>query len=124
MADVDAANTLYIATPYRWSEELFTGWLHRLGHPLSQMLAAGRGCPTVSSAASFRRPVHLDDDVECRLVLEDAGRSSFGTRTDVVTASGEVAVDVHVRHVWTVMHPGGSWTAEPLPGWLRDALVA
>ena len=57
MADVDAASILYFATPYRWQELLFTGWMHSIGHPVSGLLGSGRGCPV--PAPSIPRPTKL-----------------------------------------------------------------
>jgi acyl-CoA thioesterase FadM len=124
MADVDAADTLYVATPFRWSEELFTGWLVEQGHPLSELLAVRRGCPTVATEASFHRPLRLDQTVECQFGFDEVGRSSFAGRMDVFTAAGELAVQVRERHVWTAMGADGEWRSERLPGWLRAALGA
>ena len=119
MADVDAAGILYFATPYRWQELLFTGWMHAIGHPVSELLGSGNGCPAVRSSCEYLRPLRLDDFVRCELTCEDTGRTSFeiGVR-GCEEASGELAVQTATRHVWV---EGGASTE--LPEWLRSALT-
>lgn len=115
MADVDAAQVLYYATPFRWKELAFTDWLARTGHPLVGLLAAGQGFPCVSAAAQYYRPVRLDDVVEFVLLLEKTGRTSLELRLDVIGPDGEVVVRVTTTNVWL----NGSRPA-PLPAWLRS----
>ena len=122
MADVDGAGILYYATPYRWAEEMFTGWLHELGHPVSDVLAAGQGCPAVSSCASYARALSLDMVVECTLAPDHLGTTSFGVRMRVMVAdSSRPAVEVANRHVWGRMGPAG-FEPGPVPDWLRERL--
>lgn len=67
MGDVDAAGILYFAAPYRWLEELFTGWLKDAGHPVSAMLRSQVACPCVASAATYLAPLSLDDEITLTL---------------------------------------------------------
>jgi acyl-CoA thioesterase FadM len=118
MADVDAAGILYFATPYRWQELLFTGWMHAIGHPVSALLESGNGCPAVRSSCEYLRPLRLDDFVRCELACEDAGRTSFEIgMLGYHEASGELAVQTATRHVWVE-----NGVAAPMPDWLRAAL--
>ena len=118
MADVDAASILYFATPYRWQELLFTGWMHAIGHPVSGLLAGGYGCPAVRSSCSYLRPLRLDDFVRCELACEQIGTSSFEiAMRGYAEASGEIAVLTGTRHVWVQ-----DGAAAELPDWLRAAL--
>jgi acyl-CoA thioesterase FadM len=119
MADVDAAAILYFATPYRWQELLFTGWMHAIGHPVSGLLGSGRGCPAVQSSCRYLRPLRLDDFVHCELACEETGGESFevGMR-GYDESSGELAVQTATRHVW--VEDGAS---APLPDWLRERLT-
>jgi acyl-CoA thioesterase FadM len=122
MADVDAAAILYFATPYRWQELLFTGWMHALGHPVSGLLRDGQGCPAVRSSAAYLRPLRLDDFVRCELSAEDVGRTSFEvSMRGYAEVSGELAVQTWTRHVW-VERGDAEPTPTPLPDWLRAAL--
>jgi acyl-CoA thioesterase FadM len=119
MADVDAASILYFATPYRWQELLFTGWMHAIGHPVSGLLGSGHGCPAVHSSCSYKRPLRLDDFVRCELWCDELGRSSFGVvLRGYEEASGELAVETATRHVWVE-----DGAATPMPDWLRSALT-
>jgi acyl-CoA thioesterase FadM len=119
MADVDAASILYFATPYRWQELLFTGWMHAIGHPVSGLLGSGGGCPAIRSSCSYLLPLRLDDFVRCELTCEEIGRTSFeiGMR-GFKEAGGALAVETRTRHVW--VENGAS---APLPDWLRSALT-
>jgi acyl-CoA thioesterase FadM len=119
MADVDAAAILYFATPYRWQELLFTGWMQSIGHPVSGLLGSGSGCPAVHSSCSYLRPLRLDDFVRCELSCDEVGRTSFEIALrGYEDASGELAVQTATRHVWV---EGGA--ATPVPHWLRSALT-
>ncbi|PXY16710.1 hypothetical protein BA062_38610 [Prauserella flavalba] len=128
MGDVDAAGILYFAAPYRWLEELLTGWWKATGHPLSEMLRSGSGCPSVASAARYSRPLTVDDEIALALYPSLIGRTSFAV-TAVVTRidDGAVAVEASSWHVWSSFgdprSPGGI-QARPLPDWLRTALAA
>jgi YbgC/YbaW family acyl-CoA thioester hydrolase len=123
MADTDAAGIIYVAAPYRWQEEIFTEWLLRCEHPLSELLASGLACPVVTSSASYLAPLRLDELVRCALAIEEIGRTSFVVRMDATSASTDVlSVQVWTRHVWTRLDDGGL-RGEPFPPWLREALT-
>ena len=118
MADVDAASILYFATPYRWQELLFTGWMQSIGHPVSELLRSGCGCPAVRSSCSYLRPLRLDDFVRCELACEEIGTTSFEiAMRGYEDASGELAVQTATRHVWVQ-----DGVSAELPDWLRAAL--
>jgi YbgC/YbaW family acyl-CoA thioester hydrolase len=119
MADVDAARVIYYATPYRWHEALFTGWLAEVGHPLGLMLEGGLSCPCVRSGATYHRPLQLDDLVDLQLVAERVSRTSMVLRTDVRTSDGELAVQVTNTLVWTELGTDGSVAAVAVPTWMR-----
>lgn len=119
MADVDAASVIYYASPLRWNEMLFTGWLASIGHRLRDLLDAGVGCPCVESAARYLRPIHLDDELELQLRGEGAGRSSARMRLTVTDAGGELAAEVTTRNVWVELARHGAMRSAPLPEWFR-----
>jgi acyl-CoA thioesterase FadM len=128
MGDVDAAGILYFAAPYRWHEELLTGWWKTIGHPLSDMLRSDHGCPSVSSVARYSRPLTVDDEIALALYPSRIGRTSFAVTTVVTQVDdGAVAVDASSWHVWTKFGdprvPGGI-QSRPLPDWLRTGLAA
>jgi YbgC/YbaW family acyl-CoA thioester hydrolase len=124
MADVDAAAVLYFTTPLRWQETMFTGWLYELGHPVSAMLAEGRGCPAVDARVEFLAPLRLDDIVRCELRCVHLGTTSFGVQMAVMAEStGEIAARTSTRQVYCERDAGGTPRATPIPDWLRDALT-
>ena len=122
MADVDAARVIYYASPYLWREALFTGWLYEVGHPLSEMLDSGAGCPCVSSSAEYLRPMRLDDIVRLELRSGRVGTSSFDIGMDVYDSGGAVSARVETTNVW-VANSGNDVEAQPLPVWLRGLLT-
>jgi acyl-CoA thioesterase FadM len=128
MSDVDAAGIVYFAAPYRWLEDLFSGWLTMIGHPLRDMLRSASGCcPSVASAAHYTAPLTLDDEVSLALYPSSIGRTSFSV-TAVANKIGErtIALRASSWHVWgTIDHgPVGATTIrpQPLPAWLREGL--
>lgn len=128
MGDVDAAQTVYVARPYAWQEELFTGWLAERGHSTREMLQRGAGTPVASSSADYLRPLALDDVLELELRTQAVGRSSFAVRGDVYRLpERELALRVTAWHVWAEFITGAdgarlSIETRPLPAWLREAL--
>lgn len=128
MGDVDAAGVLYFPTPYRWLEELFSGWLRNLGHPLSELLRGEAACPCVASAATYPAPATLDEELELELLPTSIGRSSFGVAM-VARRARDATTVVHAGswHVWSALGGDGATrtiTPRPLPDWLRAALDA
>jgi acyl-CoA thioesterase FadM len=121
MRDVDAAGILYLAVPYAWHEEMWTGLLHETGHALSTLLAEGAGTPAVASSATYTLPVGLDAILQCRLFAEDIGKRSFGLRMEASLPGNTMALSVVVRHVWCAIQDG-RLEAAPLPVWLRQIL--
>ncbi|MBB2505238.1 acyl-CoA thioesterase [Amycolatopsis echigonensis] len=129
MGDVDAARILYFAAPYRWLEELLTGWCKAIEHPVSGMFREGSGCPSVASAAQYVAPLALDDEISVALYPSSIGHTSFSV-TAVASRidDGRVMVKVTSWHAWALFGEDdtGAVTlrAQPLPDWLRDGLAA
>ncbi|MCW2702646.1 MAG: Acyl-CoA thioesterase FadM [Blastococcus sp.] len=127
MGDVDAAGILYFPVPFRWHEELFTGWLKDVGHPISGMLRDGEACPCVGSAATYPAPAAVDDELEMTLHPTSAGTTSFGLTTRVRRVdNGRLVVHVGSWHVWAAFTgeaPNRTLSPTPLPSWLRIALA-
>ena len=121
MRDVDSAGIVYLAAPYAWHEEMWTGALFTSGHPVSQQMAEGVGGPVVSSAATYIAPIRTDYVLTCRLYTDHIGERSFGLRLDAFLPDDSVALTVVTRHVWCNYHAGEPEPA-PLPEWLRDLL--
>jgi 4-hydroxybenzoyl-CoA thioesterase len=123
MADVDAAGVLYYASPYRWLEGLFTGWLAEAGHPVSGLLAVGFGLPCVTSSAHYSKPLRLDDHVTLRLLVDRVGKTSVTVRMEGRVTTGELAVEATMTNVCSEVDESGHMTKTPVPGWLRALLV-
>jgi acyl-CoA thioesterase FadM len=127
MGDVDAAGILYFPVPYRWHEELFTGWLKDVGHPISGMLRGDAACPCVGSAATYPATAGVDDELEMTLHPTKAGTTSFGLATCVRRIDdGRLVVHVGSWHVWSAFvgeGPDRTLRPTPLPSWLRNALA-
>jgi len=124
MADVDSAQILYFASPYRWFEAQFTEFLADIDHPLSSLLAQGLGMPIVKSGCEYLSPLALDDIVEQQLIAEHIGRTSFSIRCDIGQLP-DVAVRVSATYVWSEREGDrrtGRYRPAPVPGWLREAL--
>jgi YbgC/YbaW family acyl-CoA thioester hydrolase len=124
MADVDSAQILYFASPYRWLEAQFTEFLADNGHPLSGLLAQGLGMPIVKSGCEYLSPLSLDDVVEQQLIAEHIGRTSFSIRCDIGRLP-DVAVRVTGTYVWSEREGDqrtGRYRPAPVPDWLRSAI--
>ena len=124
MADVDAASIIYFASPLRWKEMIFSNWLADLGHPLREMLDNRAGCPCVECNVRYRYPLRLDDVVRLDLFAVHVGRSSIGLRVTATTPEGVLANEVTTRNVWTDFQSDGPMSSQPMPDWLRSALLA
>lgn len=122
MRDVDSAGVVYLAAPYAWQEEMWTGVLYDSGHAVSRQLADGVGGPVVASSATYVSPVRTDFILACRLYADHIGNRSFGLRMDGCLPDGSVALTVTTRHVWCNLR-AESHEPCPLPQWLRDLLT-
>jgi acyl-CoA thioester hydrolase len=127
VGDVDAAGILYFAAPYPWLEELFTGWLKDVGHPVSSMLRNRVACPCIASAATYLTPLSLDDEITLALRPSSIGTTSFSVTAEARRVDdGAVAVRATGWHVWAALdgpdHPDISPRA--LPEWLQVELAS
>ena len=129
MADTDAAGLIYFASPYRWAEEMFTGWLHQLGHPISRMLADGTATPAVATRSRYSSPLTMDDAVELELRTRHVGGSSFSVDCEVRRQpDGALAASVTVCHMYGELRPSPdgrrTFRPRPVPLWLQEALLS
>lgn len=127
MGDVDAAGILYFASPYRWLEELLSGWFFEIGHPLSSLLHGGTGCPSVASAAQYLAPVGLDDHLDVALYPSGTGTTSFSITAIARRArDDDLAVKVSSWHTWSRVDHDVGTRLRPmsLPDWLHQSLAA
>lgn len=122
MADVDAASVLYYASPYRWLEGLFTGWLADAGHPVSGLLGSGFGLPCVASSARYLRPLRLDDRITLQLIADRVGTTSLALRMEGRTEAGDLAVEATMTVVCAEVDGLGRMTKIPIAPWLQELL--
>lgn len=120
---MDAAGVVYLAVPYEWQEEMWTGLLYERGHGLSGLLANGVACPAVASSATYSVPVRLDSVLTCRLYVAEVRDRSFGLRMEASLPDGVVALSVNTRHVWCRMRGSVALEPSPLPDWLCELLA-
>jgi acyl-CoA thioesterase FadM len=120
MADVDAAEILFYATPLLWAERLLTDWRRSIGLPVSGMLAQGLGSPVVRTEVTYSRPLRLDDPVEATLWPVRLSARSFTVLCRFAAGrGGPVATEVQITQV-TVRKDGDGVTPVAVP----DDLVA
>lgn len=103
-------------------------WLASLGYPISGIIRAGFACPVVSSQATYRGALGLDDEVLIELYVLRVGVSSF-TLGMSCWLDGILCVELIVTHVWSESIRGGiaerpRLESRPLPEWLMSALTA
>lgn len=124
VGDVDAAGILFFATPYRWLDDVLTGWWNSIGHGISDMLGSGMSCPAVASGACYPAPITVDEEVELALYPSSVGETSFSV-TMCATRLRDLVVTAKATswHVWSKRgEQPTSLRPEPLPGWLRAPL--
>lgn len=119
MSDTDAGQVMYSGAPLRWTERMFSLWLHRLGHPLSEMIARDEGFPVVRAEVDYRSAIRLDDRVTARMWLEKRSLRSVTLRTDFAVGA-EPAVSTRLVQVY-VAGTDKSPQASPLPRRVTDA---
>jgi acyl-CoA thioester hydrolase len=117
MIDVDAVQVNFTRF-FQWMDKGYSELLHRLGHPLSRILAEGAATPVVDARCNYRRPVGLDDAFTTTSWVSGVGTTSYTVTHRFDDAHGTFAVG-ECRHVWITT--GGRQTPAPVPGWLRDA---
>lgn len=127
MSDTDAAGIIYFASPLRWVEEMFTGWLHEVGHPVSALLAEGLATPAVSVRADYSSPLALDEMIELEMRASHVGTSSFAVNVVVTRRDNhQPANSLTAHHVFGRLSSGvhATFVPERMPEWLRAPLAA
>jgi len=123
MADVDAAQILYFATPLRWAERMFSRWRREVGLPMSEMLRTGTGTPAVRSEITYAASLHLDEEVEATMWCDRRSTRSYTTRYDFAAGpEGPLATQVWLTQATIERDADGRMRSVPIPGDLAAAL--
>ncbi len=99
-------------------DEGYSELLHRLGHPLSRILAEGAATPVVDARCNYRRPIGLDDVFTTMSWVGRVGAASYTVIHRFDDVHGAFAVG-ECRHVW-ITTADGRQSPAPVPDWLRD----
>jgi acyl-CoA thioester hydrolase len=111
--DTDAGGRIHFTAVFRWAETAETSLMRRLG-----FLDEWSGdFPRRNVEAEYLKVLRFEDEVEVRLRVENAGRTSvtFGW---TIVKDGEP----YVKGRHTVVHVDGDGQPKPLPDPVRAAL--
>src|SRR5688500_18881347 len=118
-ADLDANRHVNNVTYFTFMEQARIDWLERVG---MQNTAEGEGPVVVQTSCNYRRAIPYVDALDVRVHVGPAGRTSFPTYYDIVSAEDanlEYA-DGQAIMVWTNR---GSGESRPVPDALRALLA-
>jgi YbgC/YbaW family acyl-CoA thioester hydrolase len=113
LADTDASGRIHWTAVFRWAEAAEHALLRRLGRTPSE---AG-SYPRRAAEVVYHQPVSFDDEIEVRLGIGSAGRTSVTFAWHIVN-SGQTCAEG--RH--TVVHVDQEGEPAAWPVYLRDGL--
>ena len=113
--DMDALGHVNNTVYFRFMEQARIEWFY--AHGKNAAYAAGTGPVIVNASCSFLVPLVYPGDVEVRMYLGEAGRSSVATHYEL-DANGRRAAEGAAKLVWIDLASGRS---VPLPDALREA---
>ena len=113
--DMDALGHVNNTVYFRFMEQARIEWY--FAHGRGEGYAAGTGPVIVNASCTFLKPLAYPGDVEVRMYLGEAGRSSVATRYEL-DANGARAAEGAAKMVWIDLASGRS---VPLPDSLRAA---
>ena len=116
--DMDALGHVNNTVYFRFMEQARIEWLY--AHRGEGSHAGGSGPVIVNASCTFLKPLVYPGDVEVRMYLGDAGRSSVATHYEL-DAGGARAAEGAAKMVWIDLESGRS---VPLPDALRAAARA
>jgi len=96
-AETDAMGIVHHSRYLPYLEEARVEYLRHLGHPYHELRAEGVELAVLEVFVQYRQPLRFDEQVEVRLRLGSASRTSF-QMAYLLTVAGEVratAVTVH-----------------------------
>lgn len=114
--EVDQQGVVFNAWYLAWFDDAMTGWLAYAGLPYAELLAGGHDMQLVHTEIDWAGAVGFgDDDVAVEVTPEEAGRTSFTLRFQVLRAGGPL---VTARTVYVCVATDGTGK-RPLPARLR-----
>jgi len=118
-ADLDVNRHVNNAAYFTFMEQARIDWLKRAD---LQMTAQGEGPVVVQTSCNYRKPIPWVDALDVRVYAGPAGRTSFPTFYDIVSAedAGLKYADGQAVMVWTDRISGQS---RPVPDVLRALLA-
>ena len=119
-AETDAMGIVHHASYLPWLEESRVAYLRHLGHPYTEVRAAGHDLAVIEAHVRYRRSVAFDDEVAIHLRLCEPGASTFQIAYLLVRDADAVATAVTAHACLEAA------TARPvrLPEWLRQTAGA
>jgi acyl-CoA thioester hydrolase len=117
-ADVDANQHVNNVAYFTFMEQARIDWLKGIG---MQTTANGEGPVVVQTSCNYRKAIPFVDALDVRVYVGPAGRTSFPTHYDIVSAEDEnlTYADGQAVMVWTDRVSGAS---RPVPDKLRALL--
>ena len=115
--DMDALGHLNNTVYFRFMEQARIEWYYAQDRDAAY--AAGTGPVIVNASCTFLVPLVYPGDVEVRMYLGEAGRSSVATHYEL-DADGKRAAEGAAKMVWIDLSSGRS---VPLPDRLRAAAL-
>jgi acyl-CoA thioester hydrolase len=92
-------------------------WREAVG-PWQEMVERGFDAVVAEANLRFRAPARFDDVLELQARIAELGTSNITTEIDIVR-SGEVLVEVRLRHVCVSRE---DWKKAEMPDWVRTGL--
>jgi acyl-CoA thioester hydrolase len=115
--DMDALGHVNATVYFRYMEQARIEWLYELAQEGAGYLS-GSGPVIVNASCTFMIPIVYPGDVEVRMYLAEAGRSSIGSHYELDCAGKRMA-EGDAKIVWIDLASGRS---VPLPDQVRAKL--
>lgn len=118
-ADTDKMGVVYHSNYLRWFEMGRTEMLRKLGHPYTEMEAAGYNLPVSEAFCKYLEPARYDDLIRIETCVAKIKRASVRFEYELFNDSDDtVLVTGYTKHA-CVDHNG---TVVRLPAFLKEAL--
>jgi len=118
-SDMDMLGHVNNVVYFRYMEQARIEWLFSLGSTGSGY-QSGQGPVIVNAHCNFNRPLIYPGDIEVKMWLGDAGRTSIGSYYEL-TRDGGVCADGAAKIVWIDLATG---RPVPLPALILEPLRA